>query len=86
MRYAVALLFLALGACGPSNPPPSSSAKPAAGAAATGASSSAAGGSSCSARNDAGKGCDIACQSGQSATCRNATGSAEPSCTCTPAK
>jgi len=77
MKLSVALLAVVLSACGPSSTP-----KPAD----MGAKTSAGASSSCSARNDAGKDCNVTCQSGESATCRNGSGTSEPSCTCTPAK
>jgi hypothetical protein len=77
MKLSVALLAVVLSACGPSSTPkpPDIGTKASAGSS-----------SSCSARNDAGKDCNVTCQSGQSAACRNGSGTNAPSCTCTPAK
>ena len=76
MKYAAVLFVLALAACGRNEPPP----PPATG---TGSQSSAAGGSSCSAKSDGGKGCNITCQSGEVALCREGSGGADATCTCT---
>ena len=76
MKYAALLALLALTACGRNEPPPP---------AATGSTtqSSAAGGSSCSANSAAGKGCNITCKSGEVALCRDGSGGADATCTCT---
>ena len=77
MKYAAVLFDFALAACGRNEPPPPP--------AATGSSSQsgAAGGSSCSANSVGGKGCNITCQSGEVALCRDGSGGADATCTCT---